>query len=188
MAEHAEQEIINGCLRQDRVYEEYLYKKYYSIFLTVCMRYAKDLQTAKQLLNDGFVKIFLSMKTFRNEGSFEGWMRKIMVNTCLEYLKSKEFKRNAQTIHVDITEDKTTITVDNNAISNLSANELIGMLQLLPPVTRTVFNLFVFESFNHKEIGALLDISDGTSHWHVHHARSVLQKMIKMRDKQYEQK
>ncbi len=187
MAEYAEQEVIKGCLRKDRLYEEYLYKKYYSIFLTVCVRYAKDIQNAKQLLNDGFVRIFMSISSFRNEGSFEGWMRKIMVNTCLEYLKSSEFKKSNQTIHKEVIEDNTNHAVYNDAISNINTNDLIALLQSLPPVTRTVFNLFVFEDYTHNEIAALLNMSTGTSHWHVHHARKTLQQLIVTKNKLYEQ-
>ncbi len=188
MAEYAEQEIIEGCLKKDRIYEEYLYKKYYNMFLAICMRYAKDVQNAKQLLNDGFVRIFMSVSKFRNEGSFEGWMRKIMVNTCLEYLKSGEFKKAAQTIHKDVMEEKEGTVILNEAVSNMNANELIAMLQALPPVTRTVFNLFAFEGYTHNEIAALLKMSTGTSHWHVHHARSVLQQLIMKGNEMYERK
>jgi len=188
MAEYAEQEIIEGCLKKDRIYEEYLYKRYYGMFLTICMRYAKDVQNAKQLLNDGFVRIFMSISKFRGEGSFEGWMRKIMVNTCLEYLKSSEFKKAAQTIHKEVMEEKDGLVAYNDAVSNIDANELIAMLQSLPTVTRTVFNLFAFEGYTHNEIAALLKMSTGTSHWHVHHARSILQQLIMKRNEWYERK
>ncbi|MBS1689463.1 MAG: sigma-70 family RNA polymerase sigma factor, partial [Bacteroidetes bacterium] len=113
MAVYAEQEIINGCLKKDRVYEEHLYKQYYSMFLAICMRYAKDIQNAKQLLNDGFVRIFMSIGTFRNEGSFEGWMRRIMVNTCLEYIKSSDFKKNSQVIHKEEIDEGQSMVVYN---------------------------------------------------------------------------
>ncbi|HXS37843.1 MAG TPA: sigma-70 family RNA polymerase sigma factor [Flavipsychrobacter sp.] len=188
MAVYAEQEIIKGCLRKDRVYEEHLYKQYYSMFLAICMRYAKDVQNAKQLLNDGFVKIFMSIGSFRNEGSFEGWMRKIIVNTCLEYLKSSDFKKNSQTVHTDVIDEKESMVVYNEAQKNIDAHELIAMLQALPPVTRVVFNLFAFEGYNHNEIAAMLNISIGTSSWHVHNARSILQRKIMVKNKLYEHK
>lgn len=187
MAEYSEKEIIKGCLKKDRIYEEYLYKKYYSIFLAVCARYGRDMQDAKQLLNDGFVRIFMSIASYRNAGSFEGWMRKIMVNTCLEYLKSSYFKKGTVTMHEGAMEDSKTVAVYNDAVSRMDYKELIGLLQALPPVTRTVFNLFVFEEHSHNEIATLLNISTGTSHWHVHHARKTLQNMIKTRNKLYEQ-
>lgn len=188
MAAYAEQEIINGCLKKDSVYEEHLYKQYYSMFLGICMRYAKDIQNAKQLLNDGFVKIFMSIGSFRNEGSFEGWMRKIIVNTCLEYIKSKDFKKNSLVVHKDIVDDEADMVVYNEAQKNIDAHELITILQGLPPVTRVVFNLFAFEGYSHIEIAALLNISTGTSSWHVHNARSILKKKITIKNRQYEHK
>jgi len=188
MAVYAEQEIITGCLKKDRVYEEHLYKQYYSMFLAICMRYAKDIQNAKQLLNDGFVRIFMSMGSFRNEGSFEGWMRKIMVNTCLEYIKSSDFKKNSQVVHKDIIDEDQSSVVYNEAQKNMDAHELIAMLQCLPPVTRAVFNLFAFEGYSHNEIAALLNISISTSSWHVHHARSILQPKIMTKNRLYEHK
>lgn len=188
MAAYAEEEIINGCLRKDKVYEEHLYKQYYSMFLAICMRYAKDIRNARQLLNDGFVKIFMSMSSFRREGSFEGWMRKIIVNTCLEYIKSSEFKKNSRTVHTDVIEQEEHKVVYNEALKNMEAHELIAMLQCLPPVTRVVFNLFAFEGYSHNEIAALLHISVGTSSWHVHHARSILQRKIIAKNKLYEHK
>jgi RNA polymerase sigma factor (sigma-70 family) len=182
MAVYAEQEIINGCLKKDRIYEEHLYKQYYSMFLAICMRYAKDNQNAKQLLNDGFVKIFMSIGRFRNEGSFEGWMRKIIVNTCLEYIKSSDFKKNSQVVYKEAIEAEHTV-VYNEAPQNLDAHELITVLQCLPPVTRVVFNLFAFEGYSHNEIAALLKISINTSSWHVHNARSILQRKITTKNK-----
>ena len=166
MAGYAEEEIIKGCLKKDRIYEEHLYEQYYSMFLSICMRYAKDIQNAKQLLNDGFVKIFMSIGSFRNDGSFEGWMRKIIVNTCLEYIKSRDFKKNSQVVHRGMIDDEEGMVVYNEAQKNIDAYELITILQGLPPVTRVVFNLFAFEGYNHTEIAALLNISVGKNSPH----------------------
>lgn len=188
MAVYTEQEVINGCLKKDKVYEEYLYKQYYSIFLAICMRYAKDMQYAKQLLNDGFVKIFMSIGSFRNEGSFEGWMKKIMVNTCLKYVNSNDFKKNNLVVHKEVIDERENMVVYNEAMGNIDANDILALIQSLPPVTRVVFNLFAFDGFNHNEIAALLNISVGTSSWHVHHARSILQKKIMIKKRLYEHK
>jgi RNA polymerase sigma-70 factor (ECF subfamily) len=105
-------------------------------------------------------------------------MRRIIINTCLEYVKSSEFKKNSQTIHKDFMEDEKHMVVYNEVQKNIDAHELVAMLQWLPPVTRAVFNLFAFEGYNHNEIAALLGISINTSAWHVHNARSILQKKI----------
>lgn len=191
MLRYTEQEIINGCRDRNPVYEEYLYKTYCNLFLTLCARYAKDMPDAKQLLNDGFVRIFMNIKSFRQEGSFEGWMRKTMVNTCLDYVKSN-YLRNSMTMQLNesMIEQNSQATY-NEGLQNIEFKELVALIQLLPVMTRTVFNLFVFEEYTHKEIAALLKMSEGTSYWHVHHARNILQKKIKSKNSEiqlYERK
>lgn len=188
METYTEQEVIDGCRRKDRTYEEYLYKKYYGRFLGICMRYAKDPQYARNLLNDGFVKIFMSVKDFRNEGSFEGWMKRIIINTCLKYVNSTSFKTNRQMLRNDVTEEKESMVVYNEALEHIDANEVLALLQQLPPVTRAVFNLFAFDGYSHQEIAEMLHMSVGTSSWHVHNARKILQQKIMAKNSVYESK
>jgi RNA polymerase sigma-70 factor (ECF subfamily) len=184
MPSYSEQEIIAGCRKKDRTLQEYLYKMYYSTFLKVCARYAKNMQDAEQLLNDGFLKVFTQVDNFKNAGSFEGWIRRIMVNTCLDHLKSSAFKEE-MIIHVNaIQPEETQLSITGDAIDNIEFKELVNMIQVLPAMTRTVFNLFVFDGYNHKEISEQLDISEGTSHWHVHQARNLLQKKIMKSEQQ----
>ncbi len=178
MPAYSEQEIIAGCRKKDRALQEHLYKVYYSIFLKVCARYAKNMQDAEQLLNDGFLKVFTQIDNFKNAGSFPGWMQRIMVNTCLDYLRSTSLKEE-MSMHVkSIPAEESNISVSNEAIEHMEFKELVKVIQALPAMTRTVFNLFVFEGYNHKEISEQLEISEGTSHWHVHQARNTLQKKI----------
>ena len=178
MPAYSEQEIIAGCRKKDRALQEHLYKVYYSIFLKVCARYAKNMQDAEQLLNDGFLKVFTQIDNFKNAGSFPGWMQRIMVNTCLDYLRSTSLKEE-MSMHVkSIPAEESNISVSNEAIEHMEFKELVNVIQALPAMTRTVFNLFVFEGYNHKEISEQLEISEGTSHWHVHQARNTLQKKI----------
>jgi RNA polymerase sigma-70 factor (ECF subfamily) len=178
MPEYNEQDIITGCRKKNRAIQEHLYKINYSLFLKVCARYAKNMMDAEQLLNDGFLKIFTQIDKYANTGSFEGWMKKVMVNTCLDYLRSTYLKEE-MTIHVHaIQPEETQLSVTNEGMESLEFRELVATIQTLPAMTRTVFNLFVFEGFNHKEISEQLDISEVTSHWHVHQARNVLQKKI----------
>jgi RNA polymerase sigma factor (sigma-70 family) len=179
MPAYTEQEIILGCRDQNRTLQEHLYKIYYSVFLKVCARYAKDMQDAEQLLNDGFLKIFNNISKFGNTGSFEGWMRRIMVNTCLDYLRSKYMKEE-MVMHVNaLPAEQSNISVSASALENMEFKELVKIIQCLPNMTRTVFNLFVFEGYNHAQIGEQLKISEKTSQWHVHQARNTLQKKIK---------
>jgi len=154
------------------------------MFLKVCARYAKNMQDAEQLLNDGFLKVFTQIENFKNAGSFAGWMQRIMVNTCLDYLRSTSLKEE-MSMHVNsIPAEESNISVSNEAIEHMEFRELVKVIQALPVMTRTVFNLFVFEGYNHKEISEQLEISEGTSHWHVHQARNVLQKKIKKNEQQ----
>lgn len=184
MPAYSEEEIIAGCRKKNRALQEHLYRTYYSTFLKVCARYAKSMQDAEQLLNDGFLKVFSQIDNFRNTGSFAGWMQRIMVNTCLDYLRSTALKEE-MTMHVKaIPPEETNLSVSNEGLESIEFKELVQIIQLLPSMTRTVFNLFVFDGYNHKEISEQLEISEGTSHWHVHQARSILQKKIKNSEQQ----
>jgi len=191
MPAYSEEEIIAGCRKKNRTFQEHLYKVYYSMYLKVCARYAKNMMDAEQLLNDGFLKIFTQIDKFNNVGSFAGWMRRIMVNTCLDYLKSNYLKQE-MVMHVNaLPPEETNLSVSNYGLENIEFKEMVQIIQSLPAMTRTVFNLFVFEGFNHKEIGQQLDITISTSSWHVHQARNILQKKIKdskQKTKTYEAK
>lgn len=192
MPEYTEQDIIEGCRRNERTLQEYLYKKYYSLFLKLCARYAKDMHDAEQLVQDGYLKIFNHMNDYSGKGSFEGWMRRIVVNTCLDYLKSKYLKNSMQLHFPNEISDSGTFSVNNTALDKIALKDLLGIIQTLPPMSRTVFNLFVFEGYSHKEIGKILEMSEGTSQWHVNNARKSLQQKIKanqlVENKYYEQK
>ena len=191
MPAYSEEEIIAGCRKKNRTFQEHLYKVYYSMYLKVCARYAKNMMDAEQLLNDGFLKIFTQIDKFNNVGSFAGWMHRIMVNTCLDYLKSNYLKQE-MVMHVNaLPPEETNLSVSNYGLENIEFKEMVQIIQSLPAMTRTVFNLFVFEGFNHKEIGQQLDSTISTSSWHVHQARNILQKKIKdskQKTKTYEAK
>ena len=176
---YTEKEIIEGCQRNDRVCQEYLYKQYYSLFLKICVRYAKGQEDAEQLLNDSYLRIFNHINSFRQAGSFEGWMKRIVVNTCLDYLKSKQLKQAMQISYAANLPEESPIAFSTQTLQQLEFKELIALIQTLPPVSKTVFNLYVFEGYSHKEIGAMLEITESTSSWHLHHARNLLQKKLK---------
>lgn len=178
MPAYSEQEVIAGCREKNRALQEHLYKTYYSAFLKVCARYAKNMGDAEQLLNDGFLKVFTQIDNFKNTGSFAGWMQRIMVNTCLDYLRGTALKQE-MIMHVNsIPAEESNLSVSNDGLESMEFKELLSLIQSLPAMTRTVFNLFVFDGYNHKQISEQLIISEGTSHWHVHQARNMLQKKI----------
>lgn len=191
MSAHTEQEVINGCRNRERYFQEYLYRQYYSLFLKICSRYARDMQDAEQLLNDGMLRIFEHVGDFEGKGNFEGWMKRIMVNTCLDYLRSRYLKTSMQMNFNTTMVNEMVISISNDAVSKIQFSALLAMVQGLSPMTRTVFNLFVFEGYSHKEIAKLLDISEGTSCWHVNNARNQLQEKIRKQNaekKTYETK
>jgi RNA polymerase sigma factor (sigma-70 family) len=130
------------------------------------------------LLNDGFMKIFQSVDQFKNSGSFEGWMRRIMVNTCLDHLRNNGLQQERLVQRNSVPAEETALSVSNYGIERMEFKELVRLIQALPLMTRTVFNLYVFEGLSHREIAGQLEISEGTSHWHLHQARSLLQKKI----------
>lgn len=189
MQAYTEQEIIERCLKKDRQMQEHLYKTYYSILLKTCVRYVQDMHMAEQLLNDSFLKIYTHLHTYSTNGSFEGWMKRIAINTCLDYLKSSALKTSVRmTVNSDFVVE-TIISTTNEALDKIQFKELLGMIQALPATTRTVFNLFVLDGYTHKEIAAMLSISEGTSYWHVNKARSLLQEQINAsKNRSYEYK
>jgi len=137
------------------------------------------MEDAEQLLNDGFLRIFKNVRSFNNRGSFEGWMKKIIVNVCLDYLRSKQLKNALQISYKGTINDDNHSTFQTDAVHTLEFKELLRIIQTLPAITKTVFNLYVFEGYSHKEIAAMLEMTESTSSWHLHHARSSLKKKIR---------
>ena len=153
--------------------QEMLYQRFSSRMYAVCLRYCKDAEEARDLLQDGFVKIFKNLKKFRGEGSFEGWIRRIFVNTAIEHFR-KSFKRFC------VAEPEEIIIEDSawNVLDHLAAKDIVKMIQELSPGYRKVFNMYVIEGYSHKDIGDILGISEGTSKWHLSEARKILQQKL----------
>lgn len=179
MQGYSDQDIIQGCQENNPIFQKILYEQSYNLFLKICMRYTKNEHDAEQTLHDSYLKIFKSIKEYEGKGSFEGWMKRIVVNCNLDYLRSKTTKEQ-QNVYLpeDITQINFT-TKDANAIDKLNMKELMKLVQSLPHMSKTVFNLFVFDGFSHKEIAGMLQITEGTSQWHVNNARKLLQEKIK---------
>ena len=154
----------------EKIYQELSPKLY-----GVCLRYASDKDEAKDILQDSFIKIYHQLKAFRHEGSFEGWARKIVVNTALEYFKTKTKYQN---VPLHDFEEVFDIENDDDILSDLSFQEMLLLVQELPPTYRLVFNLYVFEGMKHREIAEQLGISEGTSKSNLSDARRILQKKL----------
>ena len=181
LSEEEIRQLIADCKAEKRRAQHKLFKLFYSKSMAVCMRYAKSEEEAQDMLNEGFLKVFSNLGKYEEGGSFEAWVKKVMVNAAIDY--QRKYKTLTQTTSFeDVTEVEMQTTAENNAITKMSADELIGLIQKLPPTTRSVFNLYVFEEYPHAEIAKMLDMKEGTSHWHLNFARTKLKEMINARN------
>lgn len=178
MQEWSEQDLINGCLNHEARSQELLYKKYYSVLLKICARYVTNMADAESLMNDSFLKIFNSLHTFGFQGSFEGWLKRITVNTCLDYVRSKSFMQQRSTLEVKETHSGSSVHLEDDIIQELEFKKLIGYIQALPETMKLVFNLYIFENYAHKEIAVFLGVTENTSQWYLHEARKKLKEKI----------
>ena len=169
-----EQQLIEGCRKGDRRAQKELYDTYSRKMMGVCLRYVDDRETARDLLQEGFVKVFTGLDSYAGSGSFEGWMRRIFVNCALEYLRRSDVLREA----TDLENTAELIHPDSSAISDLSAAELMRLVSELPTGFRTVFNMFAIEGYSHKEIGEMLGITESTSRSQYTRAKQLLQRRI----------
>lgn len=144
----------------------------------VCMRYANDADEAKDILQDGFVKVFTNLHKFNNTGSLEGWIRRIIINTALERFRDKNY---LFAVNMEAGYEKGDKEYDH-ILSELSANDLLKLIQELSPQYRTVFNLYAIEGYSHKEISEKLNIKEGTSKSNLSRAREILKEKIKVLD------
>lgn len=169
-----DEEIVKGCINKNPIAQKNLYDKFARKMLGVCLRYSENQEEAEDVLQNGFITVFQNIETFKSLGSFEGWVRKIMVNTALTNIrKNKKFKQNIELDSVTYMLPST-----NHVAENFAANDLLKVIKTLPPGFRTVFNLYAIEGYSHKEIGDMLNISEGTSKSQYARAKAHLQKMI----------
>ncbi len=170
----ADHDIIEGCILGNPRMQKALYVKYSPKMFGVCLRYAGNEDDAKDILQDGFIKIFNNISRFKAIGSFEGWIRRIIVNTAIEQFRKKN---NLFSVN-ELTSEK---IEDGNAdgLEKLEAKELLGLIQSLPIGYRTVFNLYAIEGFTHKEIGEILKINEGTSKSQYARAKTWLKDKLK---------
>lgn len=172
-----EKEWIEGARRGDRRSQKAIYDSLSSKMFAVCLRYMSDRESAEDILQDGFVTLFSKLDTFSGDGSFEGWARKIFVNTALMSLRKKDALKNSEDVEAawDMTSDTPT------AVQQIGYEELIKLISELPPGFRTVFNMYIIEGYSHKEIAEALGISETTSRSQLQRARTLLQSKINER-------
>ncbi|WP_256011322.1 RNA polymerase sigma factor [Desertivirga xinjiangensis] len=166
-------DLLEGCQRNDRKAQEQLYKTLAPRMLGVCMRYAKNIFEAEDMLQNGFTKVFQKISEYRSDGSFEGWIRRIMVNTAIEVYRKNQ--RMLEIVNIDEVNDTAQATFD---INGLEAKDLLKIIQELSTGYRMVFNLYAIEGYTHKEIGEKLGISEGASKSQLSRARAILKEKI----------
>jgi len=167
--------IIKGCLAGNRRDQELLYRRHASRLYAVCLQYSATDDEARDILQEGFIKIFENLVHYKHEGSFEGWMRRIMVNTALEKYRSKHTLYRVEDIDMIPELDAEPYAEDNGG---LEATDLLDIIRELPPKYRMVFNLFAIEGYSHKEISRMIKISEGTSKSNLSRARVILQRRV----------
>ncbi|HBS88457.1 MAG: hypothetical protein A2W91_15015 [Bacteroidetes bacterium GWF2_38_335] len=158
-------QIVHGCVKDDRKCQQKLHELYYGKMLSVCYRYASDMDEAKDILQDGFIKVFQRLKSYEFKGSLEGWIRRIMVNNAIDFVrKKKELVFSLDDDHrIDNLKEDSEEDFEAENYSRLKAEVIMNLLQKLSPAYKMVFNMYVLENYSHKEIADELGISIGTS-------------------------
>ena len=172
--------IIEGCLRNERRSQEQLFRHFYGKMLTVCMRYVADRDTAQEVLQEGFIKVFEKLGAFDYKGSFEGWVRRIITNTAIDSIRrgKKDPFRTDNENDFKLGAEDPIIEQEELDLSNMKAEMAMQGIQQLSPAYRTVFSLYVLEEYSHKEIAESLGISEGTSKSNLAKAKMNLQKIL----------
>jgi RNA polymerase sigma factor (sigma-70 family) len=153
--------------------QELLYQRFSSKMYAVCLRYASNADDAQDLLQEGFIKVFRNLAKFRKEGSFEGWIRRVFVNTAIEH-----YRKKVNLNSIGDREEQTIADTSLNILDQLGEQDIIQLVQELAPGYRSVFNMYVIEGYSHKEIGEIMGISEGTSKSQLARAKAILQKKV----------
>lgn len=172
--------LVEGCKRNDRASQKMLYEHFYAFSMRICQRYASDPDEAIEIMNDGFMKVFTKISKFNSNLSLVGWIRRIMVNTAIDYYrKNKKYRLNSNIEDVD--ETKLLIEPTGNPVlSRMAYEDLIKLVQKLSPAYRAVFNMYVVDGYNHKEIAEKLKITEGASKSNLSKARERMKRLLKI--------
>lgn len=177
-------ELIEGCKRGERNAQKQMFELYQPQLMGTCLRYTKDQERAKDILQDSFIKIFANIGKFEDTGSFEGWMRRVVVNTAIDHLRKKKNdhvflgEESSPEDHRDKQLDEEEDVIEEEEFKRSKAEEIVEALQELSPAYRTIFNLYVVENYSHKEIADMLDINIGTSKSNLAKAKKNLKNLL----------
>ncbi len=172
-----EKKLIEKCLKNNRKAQKYLYEKYSPVMLGICIRYSDNISDAEDILQEGFIKIFTYLKKFENKGSFEGWLKRIMVNTAITFYH-KNLKHKYHSDLSDVQETK--MKYSDVSSADFTQEELLNVIQTLPKGYRTIFNMYAIEGYKHKEISKALNIEISTSKSQYHRAKKIIQKKLEV--------
>ncbi len=170
-----EVDCVGGCVQQKIQFQQQLYYKFYPAMMAAVLRYTNDSDEAATILNNGFLRVFKQIQTFKFEGSLEGWIRKIIIHSVSDYFR---YKHKPIEILAEQIPDNEYISA--NFSSKYDYNKLLQVLENLPHTTRIVVNLFIIDNYSHKDIAAMLNISENTSKWHVANGRKLLQEKLQI--------
>ncbi|MGV3657823.1 MAG: RNA polymerase sigma factor [Chitinophagaceae bacterium] len=166
--------LLEGCRDNNRKAQEGLYRQFYGFAMTIALRYSRDEHDAADIMSHAFVKIFKSIKSFdEQKGSLHAWIKRIVVNEGLDHIKSRN--RFSENVEVETVAEP---QIANAALEQMGAEEIMNLIKKLPPATHAVFVLYAVEGYNHREIAERLNISEGTSKWHLSEARKTLQTQL----------
>ncbi len=175
--EHSPQHIITGCINNDLRCQEQMYNMLYNEMMKVCTRYTGNLDDAAVLYNEAMLKVFTKLEQYQYKGSFEGWVKRIVIHTCIDNcrknasFKNQQWLEDTKAIH---------IAIEPTVYAHLEANAIMKLVMQLPKNTASVFNLFVIDGYKHHEIATMLHISEGTSKWHLNEARRLLKQQLEI--------
>lgn len=182
MGEAELSQLLAGCLKQDRKDQKALYKMFYGFAMGICLRYAGNRYKAAEIMNEGFLKVFMNLDKYTPDKPFKAWLGRIMINSSINYYHS-----NLKMEYMEDLEKAEVTGHYEHPDTKLEYDDLLAMIQQLPQAYRTVFNLYVIEGYTHEEIGKLLGVSDGTSKSNLFKAKEKLKKAIMLADRQFNQ-
>lgn len=165
-------ELIEGCIQNKRTFQEAFYRKHYPAMMRMVMSRVRDNEAGLEILNNGFLKAFKNMSSYSGQGSLEGWLRRLVLNCLSDYFRSNK------TYMSKVVFEEVEESAHQNGLTNLYFKDLIHLLDQLPPATKKVFSLYAIEGYKHQEISDMLQISTGTSKWHLANARNKLKSLL----------
>ena len=172
----SESDLIKGCIEENPEMQKLLYERFSSKMYGVCLRYTENVEDANDVMQEGFIKVYKSLPKFRGEGSFEGWIRRIFINTSIEHFRKKVKLYNVNEVHENTIED-----AEFDALDSLATKDILNIINELSPGYKQVFNMHVVEGYSHREIADILGITEGTSKSQLARAKGALKKIIESR-------